>query len=107
MDAVAVADGETREALVFFIPRGYLLPGLLLKAFEPLVKVSDGLRILFLFLVVDSIPLTDGLYELFGEGAEPDWVADVKPLDNVSCRGWRDGIGGGSIEVGDRHEDGS
>ena len=101
MDAVAVADGEPGEAFVLFISRGYLLPSLLLKSLEPLVKVSDGLSILILLLMMDPIPLPDGLYELFSEGAESDWVVDIEPLDDVSSRGWRDGI-----NVGDGHGDG-
>ena len=100
MDAIAVADGEAREALVFFIPRGYLFPCLLLKAFESLVEVGDSLRILFLFLMMDPIPLADGLYKLLGEVAEPDQVVDIEPLNDVSGRGRGDGV-----SAGDGHED--
>ena len=85
MDAVAIADGEMGEAFVLFIPRRYLLPGLLLKAFEPLVKVSNGLCILLLFLMMDPVPLSNGLYKGLGKAAEPDWVSNVKALDEVSC----------------------
>ena len=84
MDSVAVGNGEEREAFVFLIPGGYLLPGLLLKPFQSLVEVSNGLRILFLLLVVDSVPLLDGLYKGLGNTAEPDWVVDIEPLDDVS-----------------------
>ena len=100
MDAIAVADGESGEAFVLFIPWGYLFPSLLLELLKPLVKVSDGFGILLLFLVMDPVALTDGLYELFSEIAEPDWIVDVEPLDNVSGRGWGDGI-----DVRGRHED--
>ena len=85
VDAVAIADGKAGEAFVFFIPQGYLLPGLFLESLEPLMKVSDGLCILFLFLVVDPIPLPNGLYERLGEIAEPNWVRDVETLDKVGC----------------------
>ena len=85
MDTVAVANGEAGEAFVFFIPWQYFLPGLFLKPLEPLVKVSDGLCILVLFLVMDSISLSNGLYEGLSEVTEPDWVIDVETLDEVSC----------------------
>ena len=104
MDAVTVADSKAREAFILFVSRGYLLPGLLLESFELLVKVSDCFSILVLLLVVDPISLPDGLYELFGEVTEPDWVMDVKPLDDVSSRGGQDGICGG--DVGNGHKDG-
>ena len=84
MDAIAVADGKTWETLIFFVPWGYLLPSLLLEPLESLVKVSDSLRILVLLLVMDPVTLADGLYELFSEVVEPDWVLDIEPLDNVS-----------------------
>ena len=84
VDAVAVADGESREAFVLFIPRGYLLPSLLLKSLELLVKVSDGLSILILLLVMDPIPLPNGLYKGFSEATEPDRVVDIETLDEVS-----------------------
>ena len=84
VDTVAVADGETRETLVFLIPWGYLFPGLLLELLEPLVKVSNGLCILLLFLMMDSVLLSNGLYERLGEVAESDWVVDVKALNDVS-----------------------
>ena len=101
VNAVAVANREPREALVFFVSWGYLFPGLLLEPFQPLVKVSNGLCILFHLLVVDPVALADGLYKLFGEVAEPGQVVDVEPLDDVSSRCWRD-----RIDVGDRHGDG-
>ena len=106
VDAIAVADGETGEAFVFFVSRGYLLPGLFLEPFEPLMKVGDGLYILLLLLVMDPVPLSNGLYEGLSEVAEPDWVSDVKTLDEVSCGGRRDGVGMGNVEVGSGHEDG-
>ena len=105
MDAVAIADGETREAFVFFIPRGYLLPGLLLKTFKSLVEVSDGLRILLLFLVMDPVPLSDSLYERLGEAAESDRVHDVEALHDIACGCWGDRIDVGDGEIGDGHED--
>ena len=74
VNAVAVADGEPGEALVFLISRGNLLPGLLLKSFEPLVKVSDGLSILFHIPVMDPVPLFDGFNEGRSELAKSDRV---------------------------------
>ena len=85
VNTIAIADGEIREALILLIPRGYLFPSLLLKAFEPLVKVSDGLCILLLFLMMDHVPLLDGPYEGLSETAEPDQVADIGALNEVSC----------------------
>ena len=100
MDAVAVTNGEAREAFVFFIPRGYLLPSLLLELLKFLVEVSDGLGILLLFLEVDSVALADGLDELLDEVAEPNWVVDVEPLNDVGGQGRQYGVG-----AGDRHRD--
>ena len=101
VDAVTVADCKTGKALVLFISRRYLLPSLFLELLESLVKVSNGLCILLLFLMMDSVSLTDGLYELFSEITEPDWVVDVEPLDDVSGRGRGDGV-----DVRDRHGNG-
>ena len=101
MDTVAVADGEARKAFVFFIPGGYPLPSFFLETFEPLMKVSDGFRILLLFLMMNSVSLADGLYELLSEVAESDRVVDVKPLNDVSSRGW-----GNGVDVWDGHKDG-
>ena len=106
VDSIAIADGETREALILLISWRYLLPGLLLKAFEPLMKVSDGLGILFHIPVVDSVPLLDGLDKGRGELAESDRVADVKALNKVSRGSRGDGVDVRVVEVGDRHEDG-
>ena len=105
MDAIAVADGEAGEAFVFFVPRRYLLPGLLLESLQSLVKVSDGLCVLFHVLVMDSISLLNGFDERRSELAKLGWVADVKALYNVSCRCRGDGISVGDVEVGDGHED--
>ena len=105
VDSIAIADCETGKTFVFLIPWGYLLPGLFLKAFEPLMKVGDGLGILLHIPVVDSIPLLDGFDEGRGELAEPDRIADVKSLYEVSCRGRRDGVDVRGVEVRDRHED--
>ena len=101
MDAVAVADGEAWKALVLLVSWGYLLPSLLLEPLKSLVKVSDGLCILLLLLMMNSVALVDSLNELFGEVAEPDRVVDVEPLNDVSGRGWGDGV-----HIGNRHEDG-
>ena len=114
VDAAVVADGEPGEAFVFFIPRGYLFPSLLLESFKFLVKVSDGLCILVLLLVMDSVALADGLYKLLREVAEPDWVVEVESLDDVSGRGWGDRVdvrgrhgdsGGGTGRSVERHRD--
>ena len=101
VDAVTVADSEARKAFVLLIPQRYFLPSFFLKLLELLVKVSDGLRILILLLVMDSVSLMDGLYELLSEVAEPGWVVDVKSLDDVSGRGRGDGV-----DVRGRHGDG-
>ena len=85
VDAVAVANGKAGETFIFFIPRGYLLLGLFLKLFEPLMKVSDGLCILFLLLVIDPVLLSNSLDEGFGEAAESDWVVDVEAFNDVGC----------------------
>ena len=87
VDAIAVADGEAGEAFVFFIPWGYLLPGLLLETLQPLMGVSNGLRILVLFLMMDPVPLSDGPNERFGEAVKSDRVVDVESLNEVSSRG--------------------
>ena len=100
VDAVAVADGEVGEAFVFFIPRRYFFPGFFLEVLQPLMEVSNGCRVLLLLLVMDSIPLSDGLYEGFGDTVEPNWVVDVEPLNDVSSGSGRDGF-----DIGDRHED--
>ena len=105
MDAVAVANGEAGEALVFLIPWGYLFPRLFLEPFQPLVKVSDSFGILLLLLVVDPVSLPDGLYKGLGEVAEPDWVVDVEALNEVACQCRGDRVGAGDVEVRDRHED--
>ena len=94
------------EAFVLFIPRGYLLPGFLLKSFKPLVKVSDGLGILFHIPVVNPVPLLDGFNEGRGELTKSDRVADIKALYEVSCRGRGDGVGARGAEVGNGHEGG-
>ena len=84
MDTVAVADSEVREAFVFLVPRGYLLPCFLLKPLQPLMEVSDSVCKLILFLLVDPVPLLDGVYEGLRDAAEPNWVVDVESLDDVS-----------------------
>ena len=86
VDAVAVADGEIGKTFVLFIPGGYLLPGLFLKALQSLVKVSNGFRVLLLFLVVNPVLLPDGVNEGLSEVAESDWVVDIEPLNDVSSR---------------------
>ena len=105
VDPVAIADGEAGEAFVFFIPQGYLLPGLFLEALQSLVKVSNGLCVFFHIPVMDSISLFDGLDEGRGELTESDGVPDVKALYEVSCGRWRDGVDMGVVEIRDGHED--
>ena len=85
VNAVAVADGETREAFILLVSGGYLFPSLLLKPFEPLVKISDGLSVLLLLLVMNRVPLPDGPNKGLSETAEPDRVVDVEALNEVSC----------------------
>ena len=84
MDAVAVANCKEGKTLIFLIPGGCLLLGLLLESLQFLMKVSNRFCILFLLLVVDPVPLSDGLYEGLSKAAEPNQVVDVESLDEVS-----------------------
>ena len=81
VDTITVANSEAGEALVFFIPQGYLLPGLLLEALQSLMEVSNSFRVLILFLMVDPVLLLDGLDEGLGEAVESNRVVDVECYD--------------------------
>ena len=92
VDAVAVADRKIREALILFIPRGYLLPSLFLEALQPFMEVHNGVREVVLLLFVDPVVLPNGVYEQLCDTPEPDWVIGIESLNDVSSGVWRDGV---------------
>ena len=101
VDAVAVANSEKGETFILFISRGYPLPSLLLEFFQFLIEVSNGARILILLLVMDPIPLPNGLYERLCDCSKSDWVFEIEPMKDIGSGGWQDGV-----SMGDRHEHG-
>ena len=99
MDTIALVNGEQGKAVVFFIPRWHVVVGFLSEFGQLLMEISNCSGILILLLMMEPIPVSDGLDEQFGNAPEPDQVVDVEALDEIGH-----GAGGDRVSVRSWHE---
>ena len=88
MDPIASGNREKGKMLIFLIPGWHFLPSFFLEPLQSLVEVSNDACILILFLMVDSIPLSNGLYERLCDCLKSDWVVEVETVEDIGCGGW-------------------